>query len=115
MTEYFLGTGRLIIGTIKMPRSKKKRIRNKWIKKQSQLVTDFKITVDKEELESKAVKPLKPLTHWNFTLDDISEEAIGYFLPEHLIQKYGSKFMDAVNTPSSEDTHILDLYKGETK
>jgi len=112
MTEYSLGTGRLIIGTIKMPRSKKKRIRNKWIKKQSQVVTDFKITVNKEELVLKAVKPIA--IH-NFTLDDISEEAIGYFLPEHLIQKYGSKFMDAVNTPSSEDTHILDLYKGETK
>jgi hypothetical protein len=73
MTEYFLGTARLIIGTIRMPRSKKKRIRNKWIKKQSQVVTDFKVTVNKEELVLKAVKPI---ACWNFTLDDISEENI---------------------------------------
>lgn len=75
MTEYFLGTGRVMFGPVKMPRSKRKRIRNKWIKKQSRTVTvtDFKITVNKEELESKA---LRPVVCWNFTLDDISEENI---------------------------------------
>jgi len=73
MTEYFLGTGRLIIGTIRMPRSKKKRIRNKWIKKQSEVVTDFRVTVNKEEL---VLKALKPIAIHNFTLDDISEEYV---------------------------------------
>jgi len=108
MTEYFLGTGRVIFGPVKMPRSKKKRIRNKWIKKQSQVVTDFKITVNKEELVLKAVKPIA--IH-NFTLDDISEENIKTLM---LSEEERNYFLKG-DWYSSEDTQIFNLYKGETK
>ena len=110
MTEYLLGTGRVMFGPVKMPRSKKKRIRNKWIKKQSEVATDFKVTVSKKEL---LLKSLKPIAIHNFTLDDISEEYVKALML--LSEPPDSKFMDAVNTPSSEDTHIFNLYKGETK
>lgn len=38
----------------------------------------------------------------------------GYLLPEHLIQKYGNRFMEALNCPNSEDSHIFDLFKSLT-
>jgi hypothetical protein len=56
--SYFLGKGTLYMFVSKFPKSKSKRIRNKWIKqgkgtwKDTGIVTDFNVNVDTLNLRS---------------------------------------------------------------
>lgn len=47
--KILLGKGRVYFNKIKLPRSKKKRIVNKWIKRQSYEVEYFKIEIEPKE------------------------------------------------------------------
>jgi len=44
-----------------------------------------------------------------------AKSQLGAIKAGRALAKKKSSFMDAVNTPSSEDTHIYNLYKVETK
>lgn len=80
----FPATGKIYLGKIKLPRSKRKRIRNKWLKKQCfGKCANFKFEeigefpkIDLNVNEVIFFSTVKVVTPCSFTLDDISEENI---------------------------------------
>lgn len=93
--ELFFGKGTLYIGKIKLPRSKKKRIRKKWAKKYGMQVEYFKIKLDPIERH---------------------EENYGIDIPMKLKQdKIKHEKTITFSTPTSEDKWVKRIFDQKKK